>query len=171
MCDPVTASVVIGAAAGVSAVGSYRQAKAQKDAAKYQATVARNNAIISERQADDRRARGKQEERNFRKQLSQLKGKQRSIYAGSGVIVDEDTPLDVLGQTAELGELDAMTIRNNAEREAYGFEVQGFNQMAQSELYRTEAKNTKPLFNSFSTLLTGAGQSAAMFASAPRDPS
>lgn len=151
---------------GLQMYGSHKESKARKDAAKYQAAVARNNAIISERQGDDRRARGKQEERNFRKQLSQLKGKQRSIYAGAGVTVDEDTPLDVLGQSAELGELDAMAIRNNAEREAYGFEVQGFNHMAQSELFKSKAGNINPLFNAFSTALTGASANSGTFSDA-----
>ncbi len=174
MCDPVTAAVVavsiVAVSAGVGAVGSYRQAKAQKDAAKYQARVASNNAEIANRKADDRIARGRQEERNFRKQLSGLKGKQRSIYAGSGVVVDEDSPLEVLGQTAELGELDALTLRSNVEREAYGHRVQGFNFQAQSNLHTAEARNTQPLFSAFSTLLTGASSGAAMFAGPPSTP-
>jgi len=167
MCDPVTAAVVVGVSAGVAGYGAYRESKAKKKAAKYNAAVARNNAIIADRMAEDRLAKGRQEERNFRKQLSQLKGKQRSIYAGSGVVVDEDTPLDVLGETAELGELDAMTIKSNAEREAYGFKVQGMNFRAQEGLYTATAKNTRPLFDAFSTTLTSASSSAAMFAGSP----
>jgi len=167
MCDPATAAVVIGVSAGVAGYGAYRESNAKKKAAKYNAAVARNNAIIADRMAEDRVAKGRQEERNFRRQLSTLKGKQRSIYAGSGVVVDQDTPLDVLSETAELGEIDALTIKNNAEREAYGFRVQGMNFRAQEGLYTATAKNTRPLFDAFSTTLTSASSSAAMFAGSP----
>lgn len=164
MCEPATlatiAAVAATAGAGASAYGSYQQSKAAKNAATYNAAISRNNAIIAERQADDRITQGKQEENTFRKQLAQLKGKQRSIYAGSGVVVDEGSPLDTLMETAELGEIDAFTIRRNAEREAYGIRNQAQNFTNQANMQQTEARNINPFFNAGTTLLTQ-GSSAA----------
>ena len=158
MCDPMTALAVASVAA--STAGAYQQSKAAKESAKYQAAVSRNNAIIAERQAADRIDQGKQEERNFRKQLETLKGKQRSSFSASGVVVDQDTPLDILGETAELGELDAFTIRRNAEREAYGFELQANNFENQAKLSDANAKNNNPFFAAGTTLLTSSSAAA-----------
>ena len=44
--------------------------------------------------------------------------------AANGVDLSSGSPLDILGDTAMYGELDALTIRSNAEREAYGYRVQ-----------------------------------------------
>lgn len=170
MCDPVTAAVVIAgvavAGAGVAAYGSYQQASAYKKTAKAQAAIADNNRVIAERQAADRIAQGKQEERNYRSRLEVIKGQQRSNFAGSGVVVDSDTPFEILGETAQLGELDAMAIRNNAAREAYGFKVQAMNFGAQSSIYTATAKNTHPWFNATNTFLGGLTGSAGAIAPA-----
>lgn len=158
MCDPTIMTVVQVAGAVAGAVGQYQQSSAQKATAKYQAAVARNNQIIAQRQAADRLKQGEQEERTFRRRLEQLKGKQRSVFSGSGVIVDEGSPLDTLAETAEFGEIDAFTIRRNAEREAYGIERQadGFGQ--QATLATSQAKNINPFFDAGSTLLTSASR-------------
>jgi hypothetical protein len=148
------------ASVAASTAGAYTQSKAQKQQAKYQAAVARNNAIVAERAATDARERGEKEELNFRKQLSQLKGKQRAAFSGSGVVVDEDSPLDVLAETAELGEIDALTIRNNAEREAYGFENQARNFENSAVASDATASNINPFFTAGTTLLTS-GTAAA----------
>lgn len=170
MCEPVTAAIVIAsiavAGAGVAAYGSYQQASAQKKTAKFQAAMARNNQTIASRQAEDRRKQGEQEERNYKTKLELIKGKQRSGFAGSGVVVDSDTPFEMLGETAYLGEIDAATIRNNADREAYGFEVQAMNYGAQAGLHTAEAKNIHPWFNATNTFLGGVTSSSGSIAPA-----
>lgn len=165
MCEPATiamAAIAVGSVAA-STIGSYQSAKAAKNAAQYNAAISRNNSIIAERQAKDRITQGQEEERTFRKQLSQMKGRQRSIYAGSGVVVDEGTPLDILSETAELGEIDALTIRRNAEREAYGFEQQAQGFTNQAELQSASAQNINPYFSAGTTLLTEGSRAAATF--------
>jgi len=71
--------------------------------------------------------------------------------------------LDVVLDTAELGELDALTIRSNAEREAYGFRVQASNFGAEAGLTQMagEAKAQAAKISSFSTVLSGAGSVAS----------
>jgi len=53
--------------------------------------------------------------------------------------VDEGTAQEVTEDTAAFGELDALTIRNNAEREALGFRTQGMNFQASGELAQLRA--------------------------------
>lgn len=164
MCEPATiatiSTIASVASVGMSVVGAVQQSSAQKSQVKYQAAVARNNQIITARQAEDARERGKKEELSFRRQLSQMKGKQRSIFAGSGVVVDEGSALDTLTETAELGEIDALTIRNNAEREAYGHEVRGMNFQNEAQAADATAGNISPFFSGASTLLTSGTQAA-----------
>jgi hypothetical protein len=96
------------------------------------------NAAALEGQATDAVARGKEQETQFRTQLKQFIGTQRTSFAGQGVEVSSGSALDVQKDTAYQGELDALTIRTNAAREAWGYTVQ-----AQGETL--QAKNTRQL--------------------------
>jgi hypothetical protein len=127
--------------------------------------MARNNQIIAERQAEDRRAQGEQEEKNYRSKLELIKGRQRSGFGGSGVVVDSDTPFEMLGETAYLGEIDAMMIRSNADREAYGFGVQAMNLQGQSGLYESKGESISPWFSGGATALGGVVSAAGIYAS------
>jgi hypothetical protein len=76
------------------------------------------------RRPTDAIARGAEAEGRSRSQTKQILGTQRAGYAGQGVDVGTGSAVDVAADTTALGELDAMTIRNNAKREAYGYQVQ-----------------------------------------------
>ena len=91
-------------------------AKANSDMAKYQADVATM-------QAEDAIARGQLEEDRARRRAASFKGTQRSQLAASGVELDSGSASDLQADTAMLSELDALTIRNNAEREAWAYEA------------------------------------------------
>jgi hypothetical protein len=119
------------------------QARAQADAAKFRAAVARNNQIVARRAADDARRRGAIAADRQREATSQLIGKQRAALAGSGVKVDQDSALQLVVDTQGLGELDALTIRGNAEREAIGFEAQGIGFGNQAALQTSVAENVQ----------------------------
>lgn len=131
MCEPATLSAVsIGATVlgtGVSIYGQMQQGQAASKMAAYQRGVAENNAILANRAAQDALDRGKAEERRRREATRQLIGRQRAVLAGNGVVVDQGSALDITTDTAGMGELDALTIRSNAEREAAGFRAQGAN--------------------------------------------
>lgn len=130
MCEPVT----IAYAAATVASGLYA-ANQQKEMGEYNAAVARNQAVAQRQQAqaqqerlnaqaDDVEARGREAERQRRIQMAQEIGAQRAAFAGSGVEVGGDTPMGVLQDTAEANERDALTIRANAAREAWGIRTQ-----------------------------------------------
>jgi len=142
--------------------GQKAQAQAQQQQYDYQAQVNENNKQIAEWQAQDATDRGAIKEKQHRIKISQLKGRQRSVIAASGVEVDSGSALDILGDTAELGELDALTIRSNAEREAYDYKVAAMNQSAQAGINRISGQNAASAgrYGAMTSLLSGAGSVA-----------
>ena len=168
MCDPVTAMAVgIGASVistGVSTLGAVQQAQSQQDIHNYQAAVARNNQILAEHQAADAIDRGKIEEGKHREKVKQLIGRQRSIFGSAGLQLDSGTPLDVQLDTAEIGELDSLTIRNNFQRESEAYLIRAQNFGNQAVLNRAAADAINPGLAGATTLLSGVGSVADKYA-------
>lgn len=137
-----------------------REAKTAEQMGDYEAQLYGTNADLAELQAADAIARGHESELRSRRGSRQLIGSQRAALAAQGISLDTGSPLDVVENDAALGELDALTIRNNAKREAWGFQTQATQYRSQGEMARTSGRNTaKALRNrSVSTLLSGAGE-------------
>lgn len=114
------------------------------------------NARIAEMQAADALARGAEEEGRFRQGVESLIGSQRAGFAGQNVDVGYGSPVDVQADAAFLGELDALTIRSNARREAWGYEVQAENFRRGGDVASSSAK-----FGAVQSAL-GIGQSLLM---------
>lgn len=124
MCYAALIPVAIGAVSGLmSGMG-------QRDQANTQAAELRTNAIYLNRAANDAIARGRTESDLQRVQTQQLIGTQRVAQAASGGEVNTGTNAIIQQDTAQLGELDALTISNNAAREAYGYQVQASSNMS-----------------------------------------
>lgn len=167
MCDLISAGIAFAAISlagtAVSIQGQQAAGKAAQQQAAFQAQVARNNAVIAKRAADDARRRGAIEEDARRKLTAQQIGRQRVKLAGSGQVVDEGSALDLIVDTSGVGEVDALTIRNNAEREALGFEIQGGNFAGNALLLVAKGKAARSAASTqaFGTLLTGFGRAGA----------
>jgi len=127
-----TAMLVMGIASmATSTYGQVRAGRAAKRAGQAQQQVAESeaqlsdyNAQVAELQAQDAVTRGAEKESRFRTQVRGLIGSQRAGFAGAGVDVGYGSAADVQADAAFLGELDALTIKNNAAREAWGYQVQ-----------------------------------------------
>ena len=148
------ASTAIGTV--TAAAGAARQASAQRQQAEYQAQVAENNAITARRLADDSLRRGQIEEQRSRQQTRQLQSRQTAALAASGVDVASGSALDIISDTAAVGEIDALTIRDNASREAWERRVQAQEFTQQGALFGAEAAASSSLAP-VGTLLTGIG--------------
>lgn len=144
MCEPIT----LAAATGLMVAGAFVSAKASIDAGDYQAQVANNQAQLTEWKA-------RVDEQAKREETAQVIAKQRSEFAARGINPNFGTPVNVQAATAEIGELDALTIRINAKNEAAGLRSQG-------AFAKVQAKN-----EAIGTALTTAGQVAKMWAPAP----
>ena len=153
-----TASTVIGA--GAQAYGTYKQADAAKQAASFNAASYDQNRAYAESQANDALARGEDEARRARLATRMMVGAQRARMAANNVRIDSGTPLQVQMDTRMLGELDVMTIRENARREAAGFRNQGSQYATQAALTRASGDSVSPFLAVAPTVLTSAGSVA-----------
>jgi hypothetical protein len=150
---------IAGVASGV--MGAARQAETNKNAYEYQAAVNRNNAQYAEWQAQDALTRGAKAEQSQRLKAAQLKSSQRASLAARGVALDEGSPLSILQDTDYMGEMDALTIRDNAAKEAWGARVQAGNYRSDSTMLSNRAAAESPSSAAFGTFLTGAGAVAS----------
>lgn len=161
------ANVALGAAAlgGImSAIGAYQQGQTASKVASYNAAVARNNQAIAERQAQEALARGAAEEERQRMQAARLIGSQRaSLLANNLAIEDDSSASALIGDTALFAELDALTIRSNAAREADALRQQGANFAAEAQLEQAQGRYARRAGNlgSFTSLLGSAGTVAS----------
>lgn len=145
MCEPLTAIAVASAVGGtlLTGAGQMQTANANAAALKYNSQVSEMNAVLADRRAKDAIERGQREEQRKRLEIAQLKGRQIAALSDSGVDIGFGSPLDTIVDTAVLGELDALTIRSNAAREAYEYKVQGVNARADAALSRANAQSAK----------------------------
>lgn len=138
MCEPISATTLAAisiastvASIGMSIYGQIQQSTAQQAQYGYQAAVMRNNASIAEMQANDATERGKVAEARQRQRTAQIMGTQLAGLAGQGTEISGSAS-DILGDTAAAGEFDALTIRGNAAREAWGYRARGAEYSAQA---------------------------------------
>ena len=154
----VAAAVTAAAGTAATVVGQIQQTNAANSAARYNAAILDRNAQIANQQAAAVEQQGAIDEKQQRLRVAALTGTQRAAYGGSGLLVDEGTPLDVTRDTAGYGELDALTIRRNAGLDAWGIRNQGSNFQAQASLARSS--QSSPWLSAGGSLLTGASSMA-----------
>jgi len=161
------------ASLAVSAYGAYKASKAAKDAGKAQqsaansqADLAEYNAGIADVQATDATARGAEDESRFRMGVRGMIGAQRAGIAAGNIDVGYGSAVDVQADAAFLGELDALTVRTNAAREAWGYKVGAEDLRRRAAISRKEGVNLAATgdanaatirVQAGATLLTGAG--------------
>jgi hypothetical protein len=115
MCDPITAiAVTTAVAGGIQAYGQYQAGKDQQ-------RIENMNARLLDEQALDAQRRGDIEEQEHRNKVRAMLGAQRAAFGANNVVSNSGSPLALQLDTTRFGELDALTIRNNAAREAYGY--------------------------------------------------
>lgn len=135
MCEPATATLAI------TAVTAAASAYSQYQTSKYQSAVANQNADIAEAQAQDAVNRGNAQAEEVRRRNRQAAGTQAATMGATGADLSTGGALDVFGDTAQFGALDALTTVNNAQREAYGYQVQSTNARAQADMAEAQGRN------------------------------
>lgn len=122
------------AGAGLSAVGAVEGGKATAANDKYQAAVASYNAQIADQNATWAIQSGETQAANQGLKTRATVGAEKAAEGANGVDVNSGSAANVRAGTQSMGLLDAMTIRSNASRSAYGYQVQATNDTAQSQL-------------------------------------
>lgn len=129
------------------------QAGANKKQGEKDEAAAESQQILANYQADDALNRGSIEEQLSRRNWRTLMGRQRNEIGARNVEL-RGSALRLLEDSAMMDEEDAVTIRNNAARESWGYR----NQANEASAW---GKNQKSNANAAATssLLTGAAQS------------
>lgn len=145
------AAVVVGAAT-YSAYSQYQAGEAANAQGKL-------NRALADQAAADAIARGELEAGRRRMATSATIATQRAGLAAGNIDVQSGTAAQVQTQARLFGELDAQTIRNNAAREAWGYQVQGVQAENAGKLQQYQAR-----MSALGSILGGAGKVAAMYA-------
>ncbi len=143
MCEPTTWIMVAGAV--VSAFSSVQKGRSANK-------VGAANARVQTIMAQDAIDRGEADEASQRRKTAAFKGRQAAVFGASGGEINTGSSAGILADTAEFGELDALRVRSNAEREAFGF-------LSGAAISRAEGKNarTTGFLDAAGTILSAAG--------------
>jgi hypothetical protein len=136
--------------AGLQINQADQQAKSVEAQGRYQKSLSGVNAGYAELQAKDAIERGEKDAQAIKRRGKQIIGSQRAALAAQGVEVDSGTALELQEETSELSQVDALTVRNNAWREAWGYRAEAQAATSAGQLASITAKA-----NARNTLVTG----------------
>lgn len=158
MSIAIAGLVLTAAGTATAAYSAYQQQESQNKANEYNAAALRRTAEQQNLQAQHAVDQGAVDEKVHRQKVQQLIGSQRAGASAGGLLVDSGTPGQVTSDTAGFGELDALTIRSNAARTAWGITNNAQDTMASAGL--ATMKNSSPGLAAAPSLLSGASQLA-----------
>lgn len=146
----------IGLFTGATQLGSaFMQSSAIKAQAGWEAGQLERNAALMDFKAKEATRMGEKEAQQRALQTKKLMGRQRAVAAAQGIDVDSGSALDISQETAGMGALDIATIRNNAWKQAWGYQVQAADARATARFTKIQGK-----YAARQTLITG-GMKAA----------
>jgi len=124
-------------------------AAAANEAGKAEQRAADQNAAVARNQAEQAKQIGNVEEERQLRRVRAALGSQRAAIAANGLDVNTGTALDLQAETAGFGAADALNLRANALRQAWGFDVDAVNQTNRGRAARAAGRN-----QAIGTLLT-----------------
>lgn len=168
--DPITMAAVAMAGATLSAAGTYGAGHANSEKAAYQAQVARNNAIIADRNAQWATETGAAEGSAQGMKTRAGAGRLKAAQGSGGVDVNTGSSAAVQASFAALGELDQLTIRSNTARKVYGFNVEKQSQESAAKLYDWESDSAEEgaVLSAMGSLLSSASSVGGRYAQMQR---
>lgn len=134
MCFATAALIATVAGGATTAYGKYESGQASGAAADYASVVSRNNATIANQNADYAIESGLQKTDTASRKSAAIGGRIKATQAANGIDVNTGSAVDVQAGQRATGELDAETVLNNAELQAYGYRTKAVNDTAQAQL-------------------------------------
>lgn len=146
-------------------IGGMFQSNAAAQAATYNSQVDKINASVARQDAVYAGAAGEAKTYTQGLKNREIAGAIKTNQAASGVDVNKGSAVDVQASQDAVGQLDAMTIRSNAAREAYGYETKAASFENQARLEQKEASNDKTAgwLSLGSTLLNAGNEAGSEF--------
>jgi hypothetical protein len=163
MADPVTlgmmslASTAIGG--GISAFGAEKSGQAQQQMYNYQAGVARINYQIDQQNKEYAFNQGEAEATRYGLKSAQQLGQIRAAQGASGLDVNSGSNADVQASQRKVAQMDMTTIRSNAAKTAYDFDVKSTMDLNQATMDVMAGQNAKTAgdIKAMSSLVGSAG--------------
>lgn len=151
------ATSVIGT--GVQMAAQAQAAEASRRAAMANKAIAEQNAQIAKQNASIAGQSGAQQAAIQSQKTRALAGSMKANMGAAGIDINTGSAYDVLQSNRELGHLDALTVRSNAAREAYGYKTQEINYLNEGAVRGSEAENAEAsgVVNAAGTFLGGLG--------------
>lgn len=138
--------------------GAMSGGEAQSQMFQYQAGVAQLNKKIALQNADYSRATGEVQAQESGMKTAALLGTQKATQGAGGLAVNSGSNADVRSSTEDIGGFDQTTIRANAAKRAYGYEVEATQDESQSKLFQMAGDNALKAgkISALSSILGGA---------------
>ena len=148
-------------------IGQTNTAKANSEAATFNAQIADMNAALATQQSQWIGQTGTQQVQKSQLETRDLVGATIANQAASGVDVGGKSATDVRTSETTMGATDALNIRNSASRLAYGQEITAASDTEQAKLLRSQAGQdiTAGQINVGQTVLGGLANPANNFVS------
>lgn len=141
-------NVAMIAFAAISAsIGGYSAVAAGENAEE----TADFNAEMQKRTADDALQRGSIDAADKRQETRQMIARQHAAQAASGFDTTQGTAGLIMDETAGMGELDALKILNNAQRQASGLKAS-----AELEMFKGNAASSAGKMNAAGSVISSA---------------
>lgn len=144
MNAPTTGALGIGATllSGISsAKGAAQLGAAQQGMYNYQAGIANLNAQIAKQNEDYARDLGERQAGQYGMQAAQRKGQTSVALASSGLDINTGSAANVRASQDLITHMDLDTIRSNAAKAAYDYDVQSVQYENQAKLYQMAGTN------------------------------
>ena len=149
MADPVSLTLAgIGMASSIAggvvgAEGAKYQGQAQANMYGYQAGVARVNATLAQQDANYATTAGEVEAQTAGMRTRAQVGQTKATIAAGNLDTSSGSGSKVLQSETEIGQFNEATIRANAAKRAYGFNVAGAQDVAQAGAFDVAAATSK----------------------------
>jgi hypothetical protein len=163
MCLPLVAVAAIGAGV-MSAAGSVVQGMSANSQGKYEAGVAKQNAVLEREAAAQSIRQGQTERRDYWRKVGSVKGQQIAAMAANGIDVDYGTAGRVQDDTQMLANEDAANLYENIHNRTRGFIINASNYKMAAKAVKQQGKAALvgSLFQGAGSLLSSFSQASAM---------
>lgn len=144
-------SAILSASSAVSGfASSWADSQAMRAQGEYQKSMAGINAKFAQVKSKLATDRGNREAADVKRKTKSLIGSQRAALAAQGIDIQSGSALQVQEDTAMIGELEALEIKNNSWMEAFGYRQEAARATQRGEIANISAQNAAG-----ATLLTG----------------
>jgi len=150
------ALAIMGIGAGMDIVGTVFGARSKRSQLKFEASIAEQNAQISEMAARSATEQGIREQQAIRLRAAKLKSSQRVAMAANGIALNEGNALDIQTETDLFAETDANMAAYNAAAAAWGYKTQAQQQRTTARANRVTADGISPTTSGVTSLISGA---------------